>query len=81
MKHFPIGTKVKININYIRKYLQGEYELHKDYTVLGVIKNKYYADGVDFYEVLWDDDKLERGYNYEFLQEIYDVNQIMKQLL
>jgi len=82
IKYFDVGTKVKININYLKEYLYpGEFESHKDYNVFGTVLKMYFIDEVDFYEILWDDGKKESGFNYAFLCEVCDANELMKELL
>ncbi len=77
-----VGTKVRININYLREFLvHGEFETHEQFNVLGTVVKMYLVENVDFYEVLWNDGKTEPGFNREFLLEIYDVNVLMKELL
>lgn len=83
LRQFSIGTRVRINGNYLKKYLlAGEFEKHKDYNVTGIVVGKYFPDNrSDFYEILWDDGKKESGYNRDFLQEVCDINMLMKELL
>ncbi len=81
MKQFSIGTKVRINTNYLKQYLESEAILSKEYYSIGTIKNIYYVEDIDFYEVLWEDNnKIEAGYNKELLTEICDPNFMLKEL-
>lgn len=78
---FEVGTKVRINTNYLKVFLNlSEFSLHKDYVVTGIILERYFIEGIDFYKVLWDDKKIEAGFNKAFLEEIVDPNDLMKEL-
>ncbi len=77
-----IGTKVRINANYLKKYLPFEnFERHKEFNVIGTVSNRYIVDGLDFYQIFWDDGKIESGYNRDFLQELCDINMLLKEIL
>ncbi len=82
VQYLDIGTKVRINLNYLKEFLKpGEFESHKQYNVIGTIIRQYLIENEDFYEVFWDDGKTEGGFNRAFLQEIYDINFLLKELL